>query len=145
MSTSQIVALNPQIRDPDLIIPGQYVNLGGSSTDTSSSPSPSNPVVVGQTPQPVSSSTPIGSNNSEANGGITGGTSASGSGAIGFPERSTYPPVGEDAAKAGGTELGTKAEGWVDGSGNGIPDVAKGVFEVDTHTSTDPFKIQEKK
>ncbi len=138
MSTSQIEALNPQIKDPDLIFPGQSVNLGSGSTATPDSSQPA-AVVVG----PSTSTDTSGS----ANSGITGSSTSSGGGAIGFPDKSSYSNIGSETAKAGDITLGEKAaaQGWADSSGGAISDIAKNVFEVDNHTSTDPLKIDEKK
>jgi LysM repeat protein len=140
MSTSQIEALNPQIKDPDLIFPGQSVNLGGGSTGSPGSSQPGAAV--------VGPSTTTGASNSSTSG-ITGGTSgtSSGGGAIGFPDKSSYSNIGSEAAKAGDITLGEKAaaQGWADSSGGATSDIAKSVFEVDNHTSTDPLKINEKK
>ena len=140
MTTSQIEALNPQIKDPDLIFPGQNVNLGGGSTGASSDSSQPSPVVAAP-------STSTGASDS-SNSGINGSSdTSSGGGAIGFPDKSSYSNIGSEAAKADDITLGEKAAaaGWADSSGGATSDIAKSVFEVDNHTSTDPLKIDEKK
>jgi LysM repeat protein len=145
MSTSQIEALNPQIKDPDLIHPGQIVNLGSSGGATSSDSSQPEPaIVVGDRQQPSSPSGSAGSTIPHSSFGITGGSEAPG--AINFPDKSSYPSIGSDVEKAADDlSTGAKAQGWVDGSGSGTPDVAKSVFEADSQTSTDPLKIDDKK
>jgi LysM repeat protein len=141
ISTSQIEALNPQIRDPDLIFPGQSVNLGSGAAVTPT-PDPSQPSPVVAAP-PASTDT----SNSTDSSVTTGSSASSGGGAIGFPNKSSYSSIGNEAAKAGDITLGEKAEaqGWADSSGGATSDIAKNVFEVDSHTSTDPLKINEKK
>jgi spore coat assembly protein SafA len=150
ISLGQLEAMNPQIRDPELIIPGQQINIPGGGTETPTSPSSNQDAGLGIT---ISHNNPImspdgssgGTNTNNANSTDSSTGSTEPTSAIGFPEKSTYPPVGTETAGAGASQIGTSAEGWVDGSGNGTPDIAKGVFDVDTHASTDPLKIDEKK
>ncbi|HVA11335.1 MAG TPA: LysM peptidoglycan-binding domain-containing protein, partial [Candidatus Dormibacteraeota bacterium] len=137
---SQLEALNPQIEHPELILPGQNVNIGGGGSSVSLSPDQSQPsaVVVGP------------SSSNDTSGAVTTGTigspGASGGGAVGFPEKSSYSNIGSEVEKVVNVVAAdAKAQGWTDGTGSGTADIVKGVFEVDTHTSTDPLKINDEK
>jgi LysM repeat protein len=139
LSTSQIEALNPQIKDPDLIFPGEQVNLGAAGTSAASDSSQTNPDEGPlMRPSPASVPSNVGSSSDTASGG----------GAIGFPEKSSYPfgTIGAEAEKAlGETSANSQAAGWVTGSESEATDIAKQVFEADNHPNTDPLKINEDK
>jgi LysM repeat protein len=149
MTTSQIEALNPQFKDPDLIFPGQSVNLGGGGTGAAADPTQA---VVSQT-QATSPSSSTGtstdSNNDSSDGGISSDSSSSGGGAIGFPEKSSYPfgTIGSEAEKAlSGITPTAQAAGWVSGAESESTDIAKQVFEAGANqSSTDPLKINDVK
>jgi|GEM_PF-5412569 len=64
---------------------------------------------------------------------------------LSFPNKSSYPSVNSAAAdKAFGSIKGNQVEGWIDGAMHAAPDVAKQVFEADTHPNTDPLKINDR-
>jgi LysM repeat protein len=133
LSTSQLETLNPQIRDPDLIFPGQSVNLGSA---VSTSPTTMTPPVEGVTAQSTS-----GTNDSNTDVSNSAGATET----IGFPSTSSYPlaGAGQEAEKA--VEDVSKTSGWGDANSPASTDVAKSVLEIDAHTDTDPLPIDDKK
>ena len=162
ISLSELESLNPEIKNPDLIYPHQVIHLGGASTDT--------PSVVSQSPQPITgggssdpghttfgqtggnSSTPTPPSSHEPahiSGGIGGDVQniVSAPASVDFPSKSSYPftGVGAEAEKAGGSLEVDKNQGWGDGNIGASTDVVKGVFEVDSHTNTDPLNIKDGK
>jgi hypothetical protein len=66
----------------------------------------------------------------------------------GFPITSSYPfttPSASNGLSSAAAQAEQQVEGWAEANGSPAPDVAKGVFEVDTRPSTDPLKIDDKK
>lgn len=90
ISLQQLEAMNPQIKDPSLILPGQQVNLGGAATGPIESP----PAGSGQPPVPL------------PGGGTTGGATGP---VESPPAGSGQPPVPLPGAggNTGGTGNGT--------------------------------------
>ncbi|HEY5152749.1 MAG TPA: LysM peptidoglycan-binding domain-containing protein [Candidatus Saccharimonadales bacterium] len=125
MPLSKLEALNPQIKDPSLIFPGQSLNLGGNDSTASNS--------GGSTAAPTPASS------------VTGGNPAVAS--AGFPTSSTYQSSGSNSqdgsVKVG--NFGDKPSGWATNGTAGVPaDPAKGAVSVDTHQNTNPLHINDK-
>jgi LysM repeat protein len=148
VSLSKLEALNPQIKNPSLIFPGEKVNLGGGSTVASSAPSvtTNNQVVNGGN---GTGGTAPGNTLHHSGFYTTGGQApATAPADIGFPSKSSYPftAAGSEVGSAGSATVSNQqAQGWVNGTGSTPPDVAKQIFEADTHPGTDPLKIDDKK
>ncbi|HEY5442492.1 MAG TPA: LysM domain-containing protein, partial [Candidatus Saccharimonadales bacterium] len=116
MPLSKLEALNPQIKNPELITPGQQLNLGGT---------------------PAAASTPAAGATDGSDGSAVTQSSAV------FPRSSSYQTPG--AASQTETSADAKPSGWANGSSSVPSDPAKGVIEVVTNPTTDPLKINQNK
>lgn len=103
MSLQQLTALNPQIKNPRLIFPGQKINLGGGiSTSAGSSVNPANAHHVANPTKP----------NQPKHPGAPHGGDGSNGGAE--PPKQTVPPV------ATPTQPGSDAQQFIDAANNGM-------------------------
>lgn len=144
MSLSQLESLNPQIKEPGMIFPGQTVNLGHSSEE-------------GAAPVPPSAGTDGGASQLAAPLGAqtaaVGGSSAEDVlGSVGFPTTSSYPPADSGTQQSSGglgariKALGGKAKGWGGiGSGTSSTDPIKNTFYANDQSvhDTNPLNIKD--
>jgi LysM repeat protein len=170
MSLQQLESLNPQIKHPDMIFPGQNVNLGKNHPASNGGGTASAGIGLGDGKKAIGGdanavAAALNSAGHHNNGGnipngaqvisapavnkLGGGDFAGG--APEFPTTSTYPPIGQgsqqessEAAKAGRFKnLGKKIKGW--GFGKPPADPAQNAVYVNIPRNTNPLDIKDGK
>jgi LysM repeat protein len=146
MSLGQLEALNPQIKDPSLIFPGQTVNLGQSAPTGGVAAPSSVDSGASDLAAPVNPSTSAATDNQ-----VGGSTAQDVLGSAGFPTTSSYPPsesVADSSAKQGLASrikgLGLKAKGW-GGAGTESTDPIQSTFYANGESvrNTNPLDIKD--